>query len=701
MSQFVVKYSLPSLMKKRKFKAQDTETFDRSSIVVGSRPFSDVYVRDRLVAKSAARISIAGAALQLEVLEPLAGVFVDGSPVEGRGPIREGSKVQIGHTLIEVKKHVGDQVELEVTEFHQPGWVADVNKREKPEEELHLADPGPQEHTWGRSRIMSRANFAALAVGGLLVLAFPFMTNSEALTRGELASFHQIGADHPDGSPQSCADCHSPFSSDYEPTCAECHPGFEVRPDAHPYVKSEESECQFCHMDHRGADAELIPAASIEPGGLCLECHGIQDIQRDDFQWTDAKLAEYQQQLGDEPGEPFDRILDVDGFSHADHRIVQPSPRTSRAGPDTEGQIPIACAECHQSLQDNPSGAELLVERNPAADFGAVTYEQCLDCHAEWKVEVHGRDEEGRACYQCHAPKPRPEDITAELRPADLVQTNLEWTLRPRQHDYSADQCLDCHVLDKSEVEEGKTRIAVFRHDHHLPELMPDPAQRLLASESCKQCHASVAASTTLVGTELVDVTWGDGQGCVTCHTDSVPERVRVPGTEMRQVVDMFHAVHTIDLSVSEGALRSRSMRETLSDGCYACHVPQPGTDRMTFVPETKNCMECHSGHENVGENKCVICHIDREHEGNRDAQGRVIFRFNEAGIFNREKATTKTTARIEDFDHFSPGHLDHDCADCHDTQAVDETERVADVPWPAHDEASCIKCHMRTRYHR
>ena len=42
-----------------------------------------------------------GTRLTIEVTGRLAGVFVDGIPVEGTGPVRPGAVIQVGHTLVE------------------------------------------------------------------------------------------------------------------------------------------------------------------------------------------------------------------------------------------------------------------------------------------------------------------------------------------------------------------------------------------------------------------------------------------------------------------------------------------------------------------------------------------------------------------------------------------------------------------------
>src|SRR5436190_7873981 len=78
-------------------------TVQASRVVLGSRPLSDLYVRDRLVPAEALAFEFDGSHLTVEVLGNLAGTFVGGLPAGGgRGEVRSGDKIQLGHSLVEV-----------------------------------------------------------------------------------------------------------------------------------------------------------------------------------------------------------------------------------------------------------------------------------------------------------------------------------------------------------------------------------------------------------------------------------------------------------------------------------------------------------------------------------------------------------------------------------------------------------------------
>ncbi len=685
MARFNVKYKL----KGRPNRGRPDETLASKRITLGSRPLADIYVPDRLVAQEAVAFQFDGNTLQIEVLFDLAGVFVNGSPVEGTGPVPDGASVQIGHTLVEVAIDYAEGVcTLSANEGHLPGVVDGVVKRAKPETPFALVDPGPQEHRWGKNPLLRKGNWAAVIFGCLILAAFPFLQNSEAMTRGELASVHQ--ASHGDDAPQECSACHSPFSSDYGPKCAECHEGLDS-PEFHPFGLVSEYACSECHADHRGADAGLIPDSATEKDEetgwprMCLDCHGV----------LEPGSSKVERKVKDKPGESAERWLLVDGFSHKDHRIAEGRTRVAAIPVAPEAaQVPIECAECH--ISEAQPGA--LVSPIESAEFALVSYEQCLACHADWSVPVHGRDDDGQACYVCHADAATPADITTDLKTVMMPPAGSLWMIPARTHDFDKDDCKSCHVLPKTASAAPPEMVEkVFRHDHHLPDVNVPTGTGLVFSETCMPCHKSVADSETLEGVALVDTS-----GCVECHTDGDPQPAPRAAAFTRPVTDMFHRVHTVDPStLAQGATRSLAQRDKLSQGCVACHTPVSGEDRMGFREGTLDCTACHERHANIGQGRCVLCHVDREFEGNKRANGRLDFVYQEEGIFNREKAVTKTTLAIAKFDHRSPGHVDHACSECHDAEAIDVTERVLTAAWPAYDEASCVKCHALERYHR
>jgi hypothetical protein len=683
LAKFVLKYQMGG----RPNRNRPDQTVERDRLVLGSRSSADVFVKERLVGGEAAALLFDGTRLTLDVKDDFGGAFLDGRPVVGRVPFPDGASLQMGYLLVKPAVDAANATcTLTVSEGYLPSVVEWFVKQEKPEPAFALESSGPQEHLWGASPVLRRLNAIALVLGAAVLLGFPLLKDSGAVTRGPLARAHQAGT-HP-GSPKACADCHEPFRSDYGPKCATCHADF-ASPKFHPYDATSQVSCASCHEDHVGADASIVPAmgdATAEAWpALCARCH-------------QPMPGRTPRAVRDSSGEASPRPLFVDGFSHRDHRDAGGRPVASRlpGGPGS-GKVPVACADCHRH---DAAGAASAAAKPGAADFAAVPYERCLDCHATWSVPIHGRDQAGAACLRCHSPASDPLKITKDLRKAELPALAGKFVLPPRKHDFRSDECLKCHVLPGDAVAPGRTPVApkAFRHDHHLESVSPPAGAGLLASSRCLDCHKSVAGSDGLAGVPLVDM-----EGCVKCHTDGAPVAVADPAARKRTVTDMFHRVHVLapaDLA-RDAAPGSFARRDSLRSGCLSCHVPGEGPGPMALKPGTADCASCHTRHENVGEGKCALCHLDRAYEGNRGPEGKFRYRFNERGIFDPAAAVKKPAGSSAKFDHFSSGHKGKDCAACHDAKAVDGSDSVLAVPLPAADAPACVECHARTRYHR
>ena len=662
MPAFVLKY----LVDGKANRNRPDQTVQRDRLVLGTSPSADIYVKDRLVGAEAAILTFDGIRLAVEIRNDFGGAFLEGRPVAGKVPFPDGASLQMGYLLVKAAIDTAKTTcTLTVAEGHLPATVAWFVRQEKVEPEFSLEGSGPQEHLWGRSPVLRRLNGIALVLGAAALLGFPLLKDTEAVSRGTLASPHR--AEHGKDSPQSCADCHSPFSSDYGPKCAKCHEGFDA-PNLHPYDLSKEFSCSACHEDHKGADSSLLPPMQEATAGawpsMCAKCHGPMDRPT-------ARAVR------DRPAPPSSRAHMVDGFSHEDHRIAEARGAVSRTpGAPGTGKVPVACADCHKRIEGAKGEAE----------FGAVPYERCLDCHATWSVPLHGRDGGGKACLACHAPAADPSKITKALRTVERPVTGSRYALPPRKHDYRADECLKCHVVGR-EPKDGKTSIAekVFRHDHHMESVAAAPGAGALLSKRCLECHKSIAGADSMAGVATVDM-----DGCAKCHADGAPVAVVDPAATKRAVPDLFHRAHM-----------PGEKRDSLAAGCFSCHQPVAGTGPMGLKPGAADCLSCHTRHENLAEGKCVLCHLDRSHEGNRGPDGKARYRFMERGIFEASAATMKPRGVVEKFDHFSPGHVTGKCADCHEEKAVDGSKRVLEVPLPKHDAPACISCHNRTRYHR
>src|SRR5436190_22625381 len=109
------------------------KTVEASRVVLGSRPLSDIYVRDRLVPDEALAFEFDGSHLTVEVLKNLSGTFMEGSPITGRGRVPSGAKIQVGETLIEVTIDAAkESCRLDVAVHHLAKFVYEYVEKTKP-----------------------------------------------------------------------------------------------------------------------------------------------------------------------------------------------------------------------------------------------------------------------------------------------------------------------------------------------------------------------------------------------------------------------------------------------------------------------------------------------------------------------------------------------------------------------------------------
>lgn len=692
-------------------KDRPAETIARPRIVVGSRPLADVFVPDRLIPQEAFELAFDGRRLDLTVGGALSGVFVNGALVGGTGPVADGAAIQCGTCRIDVAIDEEEAAcRLTVSERYLAETVAAAAK--KAGKEFALEESGPQEQRWGRSAVLRTWNWVAAFAGIALCASLAPLADTEAMNRGALFRGHAPGSEF---GPKDCAGCHAPWSSDYGPLCAKCHEEYDAT-SHHPYGRAADFSCNECHPEHRGADASLLPPMDAGASGwarTCERCHAGED--------RGAKVAaasadpSVAAKARDRQRDPVVRALHVDGFSHADHRVAKAARPSSAGGPRApDGTVPVPCAKCHErrASKDVPGASD-------TADFGLVPYEKCLECHATWRVDVHGRDDGGSLCFRCHERTDDQALVAKPVRTAIVPAAGGKWSVVPRRHDFAKDDCRRCHVEEKAAAQRTAPVELAFRHDHHLRTVSPETGRELDLAAACVPCHGEVAASASLAALGA-SLPVANLSRCTDCHTEGAPVRVARAAPAERRIVDMFHSAHTVEPGAGGApgtVLGGLSSRDTLARGCLSCHVPGEGAAPMTLRDGVADCTACHAAHEHVGGGRCAFCHLDRNAAANslsakdpRDGspRTRVVYRANEAGIFDRAKAVQKTTSPVRWFDHFSPGHapLAADptcagCSDCHAAGDVDAAVRVLDVRWPGATDAACVRCHVAERFHR
>ncbi len=206
-------------------------------------------------------------------------------------------------------------------------------------------------HLSGRSRLLRFSAIGALAAAALF-------GGNIVLQRGMLISNGPLSSAHA-GFEEDCQSCHTAFQSAADENCSACHESPGQEPglhsfDAHyiyrsndpsrAYRRDHETACSGCHSEHRGRDAEIIPAMD----GQCLPCHDFGSFDRNhpQFSFITDDLADDSSLL----------------FTHIRH--VQ-NVRRERSVETIEE----ACLFCHQPQADGKS-------------FQPISFDQhCQSCH--------------------------------------------------------------------------------------------------------------------------------------------------------------------------------------------------------------------------------------------------------------------------------------------------------------------------------
>lgn len=649
-----------------------TQTLAVDSLLIGSRGGADIFVQDRWVALEAIRLRPALGGLSIQPINLFAGGFLDGVPIQGHEILRPGSALQIGQVLIELTEAKGEgQFSLKIDENYLHAAVQKATDKG-----AALIEEQAQEARWGKHPRFVLANRAAAAVGLLVVMALPFLRDTNLVTRGPLSWAHAHAGEG--GTSLACDDCHdSESATTLDGACVHCHPGYDrdaARLD-HPYDYEERLgrdalQCIDCHREHQGPDMDTWPPVvihgevlallergqppEITPPLACAYCHGEEPlpIPEETSSWPASMRR-------DRRTETTLRPVHINSFSHSDHL-------------DTPNRI--QCSDCHTLAADR----QLYTDRH--GEFRPVPYATCVSCHKDKIVEEHSRNSSD--CKKCHD-----DPDAGSLREVTVVRSEGLYSLPPRSHDTFLDaraDCQSCHVRGTSSGERVLTR-RPFRHDSHLKR---DPAGNLLwvedgkggvINQQCIECHPGVESSRSLASLMGAERQQPDPKVCARCHGGEV-RREQAPGGTPAVVVDMFHASHTSAVA---------RKNPTLAAGCIACHSldgPQMG-----LLPGIADCKACHDKeHRNI---TCTKCHFEQPGH----FEGRAIDR----GVLSSQFTRTVERESFSLFRHTSVGHQGIDCLQCHKEPAAATVEAVEFPRYSDVTVDSCVACHIASRYHR
>jgi len=704
---------------------------DVESVEIGTHSSCALYLKDPIASRHHARISHGASGFVIEDQETATGTWRNGEELRGAAILGANDVIVVGCTRITVSA-CGATLELEVDS--KPFFFEPSSSHKDESGKLVVGGDAERlvrdEVLFSRFGALSLVNKIAAAAGLLFLLALCMPSGrGVVLQPGPLASAHArlfeteptadtpawLAKHHETASREGCSACHDTFGGAPAERCANCHDTLLAQ--NHPFycdpsslraamgITLDADVCASCHLDHSGAkpaDGTFLPDPK-QLAASCVRCHEDGPPATENVVRKPARF------------EPVEHDLVYDRFPHDEHKEH-------------------ACEICH--VRDTTEAA-LAVGR----DFAKVEFRRCMDCHSAddaptannaWgrdptlaafadKVEPKhrvalawhgsgarsslefGTDESG--CVACHT-----SVHAAELRSSKVNEhESLSFTLQRRAHgdvfgqgakvaDAKGAQrgCVECHPSG-SPLHAGEKIDGRFWHEVHMSSVRPSgtPASDAL-SDVCAQCHAELATSTHLAGTDADAQSYVGPSltSCAECHHEmrngsrdalvlaAKPSEMK---TE-RMRTDFPHAPHVRAMNGDPNG--------PLADGCFACHTFEAGERAFQAEPKTlsdaANCIACHYDHEHVGgpsATGCALCHPD-------DANGADPLWFG--------KKAKRMRADTPGFSHWSRGHAqDTDssaCATCHG--GVENARTVAEVPIPSEADSACFACHVRARFH-
>jgi len=474
-----------------------------------------------------------------------------------------------------------------------------------------------------------------------------------------------------------CKSCHVVFDRDKQTElCMDCHEdvaadraskrGFHGL-DRH----AQRRDCSFCHADHEGRDADIVP---LDEGSFkheatdfplhgkhtdvaCGDCHQSGEKHRDakslcvDCHEDDNVHGE---SMGDACGDchsPVDWVEvtfdhDGTGFSligkheqaacldcHADHTFLE---------------TPTTCYDCHQSddVHEGRSGSE------------------CGNCHKPtgWLDTSfdHARDTSfgltGKhatlICDDCHSDDPFSDQLSATCFACHDDDDNHEG--------HFGERCDTCHVT-------AEWSQLAFDHDvdtHHA-------LRGAHTSIDCTACHIEPVFETQPPTT------------CGLCHEDDDPHE-STQGTTCEDC----HNEQTWSENVffDHGLTRFPLLGKHNDAECTACHETQKFRDTPT------DCVSCHESEDPHGDRlpgDCVLCHspvdwskwrFDHDKQTNFPLDG--AHRYAQCETCHRQsmEIQMRLGSRCNDChraDDVHNGEFGFDCGRCHSNDSFEEVQRI------------------------
>ena len=725
------------------YHGNDELSFEGTMIVIGGRNDADVVIRDVMVADRHCVISYEGGFV-LRDAGSVVGTWVRGEPAAPAATLCDGDEVVVGSTRIAASVREDDglavltlRTDIQAFWWKRPGKGAFGNDPDR----LALS-----ESRFGRFPALKLSNRVAMIAGAAVLLGATFVSSvMEPLADpGPLMPSHALvtaaAVDDPRihagltrcvelSGEQGCNVCHTTGSGTPEQKCAQCHglEGDMGHPDSwrHPYLVDgevpDQEHCVLCHTDHNGGtDRKPVSDTLV---GDCEACHGAETQTLKDK----VRLPPLVQPLA-----AFEDLR----FPHSKHLAKE-----------------IECGVCHRIADEVRATFDEGLPDDPARhDYAEVAYAVCATCHVDgaapvnmtaaqqiswrkeaanhqWRVDWHGTEaEDGAKCLQCHTQTRRKAQdvIGPEMKTvprgdwsADLYRSERAlYVNQTRSHDdqFAAHaggrKCVECHLDNRVATSAPSERPArPFWHGLHLaagamrPTDDADAAQwSANTAQGCVSCHSDLGSPDADHLTSFdpsqpaSSYHWpqspSEQAACKECHRegDALLPLVAVAPARSDATAsprpDFPHDVHVMSAAFGQDG--------TLAKGCFACHeFSAPGADGpFTQVPRTlpraMDCTSCHTGHDDIGGGDCQQCHPKVADRGNS-----FLWQANVD-----EPRSLRPWPTQNGFQHLSPGHVNEDCAACHDAARLMQTETLGDLRVPDESEQLCRDCHFKKQYH-
>jgi len=480
--------------------------------------------------------------------------------------------------------------------------------------------------------------------------------------------------------------------ADIESECKSCHVAFdrdkqsELCMDCHEDVAADRSskrgfhgidrnakrrDCSFCHVDHEGRDADIVPL----------------DESSFRHKSTDFPLE----------GKHADTACGDCHESGKKHRDAPANCFACHKEDNVHGEtMGTECGDCHSPVEwakvtfdHDMTGFSLVGNHKQAA---------CLDCHADQSFL-----ETPTTCYGCHASDDVHDGRSGNQcenchNPSGWLDTSFNHA-RDTSFDltgkHSALMCGDCHGDDPFADQLTTTCVSCHEdddnHDEHFGERcetchVTNDWVQLAFDHNVETTHALNGAHTDVECTSchiepLFDTS--PPASCGDCHKEDDPHE----GTQGTVCEDCHNETSwTENVFFDHDLTRFPLLGKHGDTDCLSCHETQ------RFRDTSSDCLSCHESDDAHGDRfpaNCAACHspVDWskwrfDHDRQTDFLLDGAHRYASCDSCHRQSLEVQLRLgnRCNDChraDDIHNGEFGYDCGRCHSTDSFEEVQRI------------------------